>query len=878
VDADDSGADRDVVGAALTSPPVGNGRSEDRPAAAVVGAGADAGADAGHPARGARRPAPSPRPPQMQAAVDPDQFPETFRYRMKNKLLGPPLVTEQLSTERLGRPTALGVLSPDCISSSAYGTEEMLTQLVPYVGLAAFTLVVPITIAIIGVLFFVTLSYLEVIQLYTKAGGSYVVARDNFGPKVAQVAAVALLIDYTVTVAVQTSAGTAALTSAIPSLTRYTVPITVAVVLLLLYGNLRGIREAGRYFAFPTYFFIVSLSFVIVVGFVKAALGDLHARPLPPAHTVFGGHIGTPGSGLLMGLAFITLLRSFANGGSSLTGLEAISNGVSSFRKPEAHNARLTLITMSSVLAFLVLGVTMLAKWTHAVPYAAGTPTVVSQEVQSVLGTTGIGHVLFYVVQLATLLILYTGGNTSFNGFPFLASFVAGDSFLPRQLTRRGHRLAFSNGIVVLAVVAIALVLAFRAQVDGLVALYAIGVFTGFTMAGSGMVKHHLTHKGAHWRRSVAVNGFSAFLSGTVVLIFAVAKFTEGAWIVVVVGPLMFWGLLRLNREYVAEAELLEVGAARASAAPVLRRHVVVVLVDRLDMATARAIQYARTLSPDDLRAVHFDIDNREARDLQDEWRRLGLSRLPLDVIECPDRRLARASVELVADAVVDGDTECTVLLPRRTFALGWQRLLHDRTADKIAVVVSQVPHVAATIVPYNVGGRWAERGRRYRKVVEAAAATAAMASLAGETEPGRRERERERERGRDRERDRERERSKGREEPASAADRALAERATNTRPIGDAHWRERVRVAGRVKSVRVQPRAGTSNLECVLVDSSGGLLLVFQGRPRIPGIEQGARLVAEGMVGAWGRRLAILNPDYELVAGSGRDPTDSGD
>ncbi len=442
-----------------------------------------------------------------------EDIPETRRYRMKNRLLGPPLVTEQLATERLSRPVALGVLAPDCISSSAYGTEEMLTQLVPYVGLAAFTLVVPITLAILGVLFFVTLSYLEVIQLYTKAGGSYVVARDNFGPKVAQIAAVALLIDYTVTVAVQTSAGTAALTSAVPSLanTTDTVAITVGVVLLLLYGNLRGIREAGSYFAVPTYFFILSLVSVIIYGFIKEALGTLHQIPLPPANQLYGGRIGTPGSGWLMGLAFISLLRSFANGGSSLTGLEAISNGVSSFRRPEAKHARQTLVVMSSTLGFLVLGVTLLARWTHAVPYAIGSPTVVSQEVKAVFGTSPVGHLLFYVVQLATMLILYTGGNTSFNGFPYLASFVAGDRFLPRQLTRRGHRLAFSNGILVLAGVALALVLAYKAQVNGLVALYAIGVFTGFTMAGSGMVKHHLTARQGHWRRGVAVNGFSAF-------------------------------------------------------------------------------------------------------------------------------------------------------------------------------------------------------------------------------------------------------------------------------------------------------------------------------------------------------------------------------
>ena len=323
------------------------------------------------------------------------------------------------------------------------------------------------------------------------------------------------------------------------------------------------------------------------------------------------------------------------------------------------------------------------------------------------------------VVQLATMLILYTGGNTSFNGFPYLASFVAGDAFLPGQLTRRGHRLAFSNGILVLTGVALALILVYRASVNGLVALYAIGVFTGFTMAGSGMVKHHLTAREGHWRRSVAINGFSAFLSVTVVLIFAVAKFKEGAWLIVVVGPLLYIGLIRLHHQYVREAELLETGVVEVSETPILRRHVVVVLVDRLDAATARALQYARTLAPDDLRAVHFDIDTKAARELEDEWGRLGLSRLPLDIIECPDRRLGRAAVELVADATLDGDTECTVLLPRRAFARGWQRFLHDRTADKIAAVLGQVPHVSATIVPFNVASQYGDQVRRYGRSVQ---------------------------------------------------------------------------------------------------------------------------------------------------------------
>ena len=787
-------------------------------------------------------------------------LPETLRYRLKNKLLGPPLVNEQLSGERLGRPSALGVLSPDCISSSAYGTEEMLTQLVPYVGLAAFALVVPITMAILGVLFFVTLSYLEVIQLYTKAGGSYVVARENFGPKVAQIAAVALLIDYTVTVAVQTSAGTAALTSAFPTLLHgpfgnLTVPITVAVVLLLLYGNLRGIREAGKFFAFPTYFFIASLGLVVVAGYVKKALGTLQVHSVHHAGTVPIGH---PGNGLLYGASFIIILRSFANGGSSLTGLEAISNGVGSFREPTARHARQTLVVMSSVLAFLVLGVTLIAHWTHAVPYVAGSPTVVSQEVHYVLGTSPVAQVLFYVVQFATVLILYTGGNTSFNGFPFLASFVAEDAYLPKQLTRRGHRLAFSNGIIVLTVVALALILATGAQVDSLVALYAIGVFTGFAMAGAGMVKHHLDARGEHWRRSVLINGFSAVLTAFIVLIFATVKFKEGAWVVVLVGPLMYFGLIRLHRQYVDEEQQLEEGAAEAAEAPVLNRHTVIVLVDRLDMATARALQYARTLHPDELRAVHFAIDPRESAELEAEWSRLGLTRLPLDVEECEDRRLTRAALELAAETVADGQTELTFLLPRRGFAAGWQRVLHDATADHIADAVGQLAHVNATVVPYQLTGGWFSRRREWRrKTVETSAEGQAVRATRAA-------------RAADRASDREA------AVKASFDRTAFGERGRGTTPIGEAQWRTRVRVAGRIKSVRVQPRAGTSNLECVLVDDSGKLLLVFQGRRRIPGIQPGARLVVEGMVGDWARRQAILNPDYELIAGpeAGVEPT----
>ncbi|MGH9300172.1 MAG: APC family permease, partial [Acidimicrobiales bacterium] len=326
-------------------------------------------------------------------------LPESFSYRLKKKVLGPPLITERLSEEKLSKVLALGVLAPDCISSTAYGSEEMLNQLVPFVGVAAFSLLLPITGAILLVLLFVTLSYREVVMVYTKAGGSYVVSRDNFGPRVAQVAAVALIIDYVLTVAVQTVAGTDALTSAVvyhgrEVLQPYIVPITLVVVLLLTIGNLRGIREAGKTFALPTYLFVAGVGTLVIVGLVRAILGQVHIHSI---HRV-GVVVGHPGSGLLLGAGVLLVLRAFANGGASLTGLEAISNGVANFREPAGRNARRVLVVMSLTLGSLVLGVSILARLTHAVPYILGVPTVLSQEARYVFGYSALGTAGYFYV------------------------------------------------------------------------------------------------------------------------------------------------------------------------------------------------------------------------------------------------------------------------------------------------------------------------------------------------------------------------------------------------------------------------------------------------------------------------------------------------
>ena len=763
------------------------------------------------------------------------EYPESRGYRVKRFFLGKPLVSEQLSDERLSRPVALGVLAPDCISSSAYGTEQMLTQMTPYIGLAAFSLLVPITLVILGVLFVVTMSYLDVIGFYTSAGGSYVVARDNFGPKVAQIAAVALLIDYSVTVAVQSAAGTDALASAFPSLNGYVLPMTVGIVLLLIFGNLRGIREAGKMFALPTYLYVLLLGGTMVVGYVKYFGGTLPVIKTPPPSHLYGGVLGQGGSGLIYGLAFISLLRAYANGGSSLTGLEAISNGVASFRRPQGRNARVTLVIMSSILGFLVLSTTLIAKWMHALPRMGGIPTVVSQEVSGIFGTAGVGHVLFLLVQFATVAILWTGGNTSFNGFPYLANYVANDGYLPRQLSKRGHRLAFSNGILLLGVVALALIVIFDADVTGLVSLYAIGVFTGFTMAGLGMVAHHRRGNGPHRTRGIVINSISAVTTFAVVLIFAVAKFTEGAWIVVVLGPLMYLGLMRLHRQYTSEAKVLRTRAGAVAEATALRRSLVYVLVDSYDLAAARAVQYARSLNPTELRAIHFDIDPQVTRELEATWAELGPRNLTLEVIECPDRRLERAALELAAEAARRTDTECTIVLPRRSFPTRFERVLHDRTADAIAEAVTLVPRATATVIPFRLD---VEKRRRFR------------GALAAE----------------------QKDRPPTKAAPLLKADRLLAERAGNSTAVCDAAWRERARFSGRIRSVSVRRVDGAPTLECTLSDGSGSLLLVFQGRSHIPGIVRGARVVVEGTVGSWQRKLAIINPDYELVAGPETD------
>jgi amino acid transporter len=776
--------------------------------------------------------------PLPESGIATAALPERLSYRLKRTVLGPPLVTEQLHEERLSKKAALGVLSSDMISSAAYGSEEMLLILLAVFGLSGFHILLPMTAVVIVVLIIMTLLYREVVMVYTRAGGSYVVARENFGPKIAQIAAVALLIDYIVTVAVQTAAGTAAITSLVPALAPYNLEFTVGIVLLLAYGNLRGVREAGKAFAFPTYFFVSTAGLVVVVGIIREIFGDLprygHEAGMIP---IVNEH-----HSILSGLAIFYLLKAFANGGASLTGLEAISNSVSALKPPEGPNARRVLTIMATLLGSLVLGISYLAYETHATPYDTGTPTVISQVAKAAFGTAWYGHLGFVLVQLATALILYTGANTPFTGFPFLASFIAEDSFLPRQMTRRGHRLAFSNGIIVLTVAALALLLGVGAHVDKLIPFYAIGVFTGFTMAGFGMAKHYTTRREPGWRGKVAVSVIGGSVSLLVVLIFAVVKFSEGAWLVVVLFPVLWLILTRLNTQYRDEARALDLvttaggdGQTKMQHYP---RHVVLVLVDRLDLAVIRALRYAGSLRPTDIRAVHLMIDSQAAHELEQDWISRGLGdRVPLELVECPDRRLVRGASQVALRTVIGDRAEVTVLLPRRTFRRLSQRILHDRTADRIAEAVGRIPHVAATIVPFDttlpaeVEDRLEDQQRKAAS--EPALDATDMPNARAVIDSG----------------------------PAERQDASV----NGITPIGSVGWKQQVTIEGRIKIVQVGT-AGGKSLEAQVFDDTGGLRVLFFGRTSIAGIQPGAKVRATGRIGEYKGHLALANPKYELL------------
>jgi hypothetical protein len=608
-------------------------------------------------------------------------------------------------------------------------------------------------------------------------------------------------------------------------------PMIFAVIILLTYGNLRGVKEAGKAFALPTYFFVGCMFIVFGMGLYRLANGTL-----PMLDTDLPGAVPLgQEQGLLTFAAVFILLRAFANGGSSLTGLEAISDGVALFKTPEHVNAKRTLVVMSCLLGILVLGVSYFAHHIHAMPYESGVPTVISQIAKAAVGTGTFGTFMFIMVQLATMLILFAGANTTYSAFPLLVNFVAQDGYLPRQLTKRGHRLAFSNGILLLAGGGLLLVIITAGSVEHLVAFYALGVFTGFTLAGFGMTRYYLRTKPSQWRVKVFINALAGSISLLIVIIFSVVKFTQGAWLVLVTAPILVATLLRLRRQYTREQEALSVKSFEERATS-MARHDVTIFVDSVDIATVGAVRYARSLKPHKVKAVHFVIDDRRAEAIQKAWAESeALEDVQLELIDCPDRRIANSALDYAIRKTEKPDIELTILLPRRSYSRFLGRLLHDQTAEEIAAPISQLQRVVATIVPFDVNRITSRGDLHIRHEQETLRSVSTQEKI----------------------------------KPSQEAPKVFApvtHYAEDVTPIGKIEWRKRSKVHGRVTSISTAPRGSAPMLQVEVWDETGGITLNFLGRREIAGLEVGMEMRAEGMVGEEEGQLTILNPSYELL------------
>lgn len=614
--------------------------------------------------------------------------------RIKRALFGEPLPTAQLIHERLGKPTALAVFASDNLSSSAYATEEILRVLL-YAGFGAITFskVVPITIALLLVLGILLFSYRQTIKAYPQAGGAYLVTRDNFGILPAQIAGTSLLTDYILTVSVSVSAGTAALTSVWEPLHSSRVPISLAFIAMLTLGNLRGVKESGRIFAAPTYFFLVMMMVLLGVSFVRLFFGSLPDSasqfPIPEGQSYAG-----------FALVFL-ILRAFASGGAAVTGVEAISNGVPAFKPPEWKNAITTLMWMGGLLGTMFIGLSILAVHMHIVPDPAEKITVIAQISKAVFGGGLVGDLLFLMLQAGTMLILVLAANTSFADFPRLASFHAGDYFLPHQLTRYGDRLVFSNGIVVLAVFAGLLVVVFKASVTRLIPLYAIGVFTSFTFSQAGMAKHHVTKRAPGWRLGLGINGFGAIVSGVMTVIIAATKFADGAYIILIAIPVMLIGLLKVNHHYEDTARSLNDPDRRGPVRD-LPRQDVVIPVGTPGPDNSYAVAYANRLFPLGVSLLHVAPAGTSAQFLADSWGHLG------EVIE---GRLQQNDVRTeIRDYVKEVRSRRTqhalvnVIIPETVTESGWRHIFHKLRVQRLKASLVRESDVIVTNVTQHAG------------------------------------------------------------------------------------------------------------------------------------------------------------------------------
>jgi amino acid transporter len=599
---------------------------------------------------------------------------------VKRLLVGVPMPLAQARHERLSKTVALAVFASDPLSSVAYATEEILLVLT-LGGAAALSYSLPVAMGIAALLAVVVISYRQTVAAYPQGGGAYLVAKDNIGQYPALTAAAALLVDYVLTVSVSVVAGIAALTSAVPWLHPYRIVLSVLAVAGIALGNLRGVRESGRLFAAPTYFFVASILVTIAYGLVGAILDWLPEAPYEPH---------PPG---LEGLGLFLLLRSYAAGCTALTGVEAVSNGVQALKPPEGRNAQTVMTALGIISIVMFLGITYLAYDFGIIP--GGDETVVSKIARRVFGT----GVLYYAVQTATLLILVLAANTSYADFPRLSSILARDHFVPRQFANQGDRLVYSNGILILSGFAILLIVVFQGDTHSLLPLYAIGVFMSFTISQSGMVRRWLRLREKGWRWRVWINGVGAVVTGVVLLTLAVTKFVEGAWIVVVVIPVLVVTFIVMHRHYDEVARELSLEGLDE---PPRFQHTVLVLIGDVHRGVVRAVQYARTLAPTaTVRAVYVETDPARTARLEEKWGKWGLG-VPLVVLTSPYRSLLRPLLDYLDQIQSRGDEQMvTIVLPEFLPRHWWQHVLHNQTALLVKGALLFRKNTVVADVPY---------------------------------------------------------------------------------------------------------------------------------------------------------------------------------
>lgn len=610
---------------------------------------------------------------------------------LKRVLVGRPLPSTEMEHQRIGKTIALAVFSSDAISSTAYATEEIL--FVTAVGASSLALgldsLIPISIAVAILLCLVVTSYRQTIYAYPSGGGSYVVSRENLGETPSLVAGASLLVDYILTVAVSISAGVAAIVSipAFEGLIDHRVELGLVLIALITVVNLRGLKESGRVFAAPTYIYIFTLLALIIVGLIRSYTGDIGHVPFDKE--AFEGVRETGGT-----LGLFLLLKGFSSGAVALTGVEAISNGVPAFRRNESKNAATTLMWMGFILGSLFIGVSLLAHRLH--PYPSHDETVMGQMGQLVFGN----GILFVVLQFSTAAILTLAANTAYADFPRLSSIIARDGFLPRQFANRGDRLVFSNGVIFLAVAAGALLIAFGGLTNALIPLYAVGVFTSFTLSQTGMVRHHQKEREPGWRRNTVINAVGAVATAIVLVIVAATKFTGGAWVPLVVIPFIVLFFKRVKRHYAKVAKQLRVPQGYK---PRKMNHTVVVLVGGLHRGVLDALAYARSLHPSHLAAVTSVSDDEEQEQIERAWAEFGVD-IPLEIVYDPYRELTEPILRYIdeVDARWDNDI-VTVVIPEFVVDHWWGHLLHNNTALLLKGRLLFREGTVVTSVPYHL-------------------------------------------------------------------------------------------------------------------------------------------------------------------------------